>query len=75
MDSVDVNIIDINGKEFFEIDILNDCDIRYDFFAEIDNPENIRVYKLVTDNGEDYLEDVNGIELVEAFKLFNKKYN
>lgn len=75
MDSVEVNTIDIGGKEFFEIDILNDGDIRYDFFAEIDNPENIKVYKLVTDNGEDYLEDVDGIELVDAFKLFNKKYN
>lgn len=75
MDTIEVNTMEIDGKEFFEVDVISGNKNKYDFFAEIDNPENIKVYKIITENGEEFLEDVNSNELVEAFKLFNVKYN
>ena len=75
METVEVNTMEIDGKEFFEVDILSNDRNKYNFFAEINNPKNIKVYKLIEENGEEYLEDVNSVELVEAFRLFNIKYN
>ena len=75
METVEVNTMEIDGKEFFELDVLSNDKNKYDFFAEINNPKNIKVYKLIEENGEEFLEDVNSIELVEAFRLFNIKYN
>ncbi len=75
MDTVEVNTMVFDDKEFFEVDILDNGTDRYDFYAEIDNPENVKIFKLINVNGEDYLEDVNANELVEALKLFNIKYN
>ena len=75
METVEVNTMEIDGKEFFEVDILSNNSNRYGYYAEINNPKNIRVYKVVNDGDEEYLEDVNSNELVEAFRLFNVKYN
>lgn len=75
METVEVNTMVFDGKEFFEVDILGNDKNRYDYFAEINNPENIKIFKLVCDDGEEYLEDVDGVELVEAFRLFDIKYN
>lgn len=75
MDNIEVNTMEFDGKEFFEVDILDNGKDKYDFYAEIENPENVKIFKLVTVDGEEYLDDVNGEELAEALKLFNNKYS
>lgn len=75
METVEVNTMELDGKEFFEVDVLVKGENKYDYFVEINDPKNVKIFKLVSIDDEEHLIDVDGVELVEAFRLFNIKYN
>ena len=65
-----VNVIDIDGKDFFLIDVID----KYNFFAEVNNSANICILKEDIIDGEEYLINLERFEVDKALMLFYKKH-
>ena len=69
-DEVMVEVIELDGKEFFQVDSISN----YSFFAEVSNPENICVLKEETQDGDVVLVSLEEDEIDKAFSLYYEKY-
>lgn len=71
MEEITVDTIDIDGKEFFLVDKID----KYNYFAEIENPENICILKdKVEDEEELYVSLDDDKEVDKALILYYEKY-
>jgi hypothetical protein len=71
MEEIMVDVIDIEGKDFFLVDTLDE----YNYFSEIDNPENICIMKKEHENGEEvYVSLESDEEVDKALVLYYEKF-
>ena len=71
---VDLNIVEIDGKDYFEIESIQGKKDLYYYYGNENDPEDFKIFKLEKENNEEYLADLSYAEIDEAFKLFNEKH-
>ena len=71
---VELNVININDKEYFEIENIKGKTNTYYYYGNEENPDDFKIYK-AADGDEFFLEELNYSELNEAFQLFNEKHH
>lgn len=67
MEEREIDTIEINGINYIILEIID----RYYYLSEIDNPNNIRVFK---ENNE-YIESIDSDEEEQALAMYYEKYN
>ena len=68
MEDREVQVIELDGKEYMMIDTIN----QYTFFVNMENKENVVVFTLKIIDGEETFEEV--VNTKEAFALFYEKH-
>lgn len=71
---IDLNIVEIDGKDYFEIESIKGKENLYYYYGNENDPEDFKIFKLKKENNEEYLDDLSYVEIAEAFKLFNEKH-
>lgn len=71
---LNLNAIEIDGKEYFEIEGIKGKENTYYYYGNEINPEDFKIFKLKVIDNEDFLEEPDSFELEEAFNLFNAKH-
>lgn len=70
MEEVMVDMINVEGKDFFLVDTLD----KYNYFAEINNPENVCIMKTAQEDGEEvYISLDSEEEIDKALVLYYEK--
>lgn len=73
-DTVQVTTIEIDGQEYFLVDYVEENGNTYDFFANINNIEDIQILKeKVTDGEKFYVSIDSNLEFDKAFNLYYNK--
>ena len=73
-DTLQVTTIEIDGQEYFLVDYVTEDNNTYNFFANINNPEDIQILKeQIKDNEKFYVSIDNNIEFDKAFSLYYNK--
>ena len=75
MENKEYNVVTIDGVEYTEISRLDNDGNIYVFLSNLGNPKDFGIRKLIKENDEDYLVELdNKEEFIKIFKLFNEKY-
>ncbi len=75
MDEIQVNTIELNGKEYFMVDKVNDDENTYYYFSNENNKQDVHILKEKNGVNEEYYNSLdNGSEFDYALELFYKKY-
>ena len=72
---IELNVIDIDGKEYFEIEYIKGKTNTYYYYGNEENPEDFKIFKCVIKEDQEFLEELNYDEFNEAAKLFNEKHH
>lgn len=68
---IELNLYEINGKDFLEIDRINE----YVYLASKDDPQDICVRKVVISDGKEVLGGLSGEEeFISAMRIYAEKY-
>ena len=75
MEEKEYYTITIDNVKYSEVDTITYNNNNYVFFADLDNPENFCIRKLVKENEEEFFEGLNSKEEFDTLlDLFMKKY-
>ena len=75
MEEKEYYTITIDNVKYIEVDTITYNNNNYVFFADLDNPENFCIRKLVKENEEEFFEGLNSKEEFDTLlDLFMKKY-
>ena len=75
MEEKEYYTINVNNIKYSEVDTINYNNNNYVFFADLDNPENFCIKKLIKENQEEFFEGLNSKEEFDTLlDLFMKKY-
>ena len=70
-----VNTVEIDGKEYDELDVITINDTKYAYLSSINDELDILIQRIVTKNDEEYYETLDSKEEFEtALKEFYKKH-
>ena len=70
-----VNTVEIDGKEYDELDVITINDTKYAYLSSINDELDILIQIIVTKNDEEYYEALDSKEEFEnALKEFYKKH-
>ena len=72
---IELNVIDIDGKQYFEIEYIKGKTNTYYYYGNEENPEDFKIFKGVIKDDQEFLEELNYDEFNEAAKLFNEKHH
>ena len=76
MEEIQVNTLEINGKNYFLVDSITENKNTYHFFAELTNPNSIQVLKEKTESDDTYYVSLDTeSEFDYALALFYDKYH
>lgn len=57
-----INTVEINGKEYDEIDIITLNNIKYAFLIDSNNNKDLLIQRITTENDTEYYEPLNSKE-------------
>ncbi len=66
MEEINVNITDIDGKEYIELDTVEVNNNKYIYLVSTNDDKDFLINKIVVDNGKEYYE---GLESNEEFQI------
>lgn len=66
MEEINVNVTDIDGKEYIELDTVEVNDSKYVYLVSTNDDKDFLINKIVVDNGKEYYE---GLESNEEFQI------
>ena len=66
MEEINVNVTDIDGKEYIELDTVEVNGSKYVYLVSTNDDKAFLINKIVVDNGKEYYE---GLESNEEFQL------
>ena len=66
MEEINVNVTDIDGKEYIELDTVEVNGSKYVYLVSTNDDKDFLINKIVVDNGKEYYE---GLESNEEFQI------
>lgn len=66
MEEINVNVTDIDGKEYIELDTVEVNGSKYVYLVSTNDDKDFLINKIVLDNGKEYYE---GLESNEEFQI------
>lgn len=66
MEEINVNVTDIDGKEYIELDTIEVNGSKYVYLVSTNDDKDFLINKIVIDNGKEYYE---GLESNEEFQI------
>ncbi len=66
MEEINVNVTDIDGKEYIELDTIEVNGSKYVYLVSTNDDKDFLINKIVLDNGKEYYE---GLESNEEFQI------
>ncbi len=66
MEEINVNVTDIDGKEYIELDTVEVKGSKYVYLVSTNDDKDFLINKIVVDNGKEYYE---GLESNEEFQI------
>lgn len=66
MEEINVNVTDIDGKEYTELDTVEVNGSKYVYLVSTNDDKDFLINKIVVDNGKEYYE---GLESNEEFQI------
>lgn len=66
MEEINVNVTDIDGKEYIELDTVEVNNSKYVYLVSTNDDKDFLINKIVIDNGKEYYE---GLESNEEFQI------
>ncbi len=66
MEEINVNVTDIDGKEYIELDTVEVNGSKYVYLVSTNGDKDFLINKIVVDNGKEYYE---GLESNEEFQI------
>lgn len=66
MEEINVNVTDIDGKEYIELDTVEVKGSKYVYLVSTNDDKDFLINKIVLDNGKEYYE---GLESNEEFQI------
>lgn len=66
MEEINVNVTDIDGKEYIELDAVEVSNSKYVYLVSTNDDKDFLINKIVIDNGKEYYE---GLESNEEFQI------
>lgn len=66
MEEINVNVTDIDGKEYIELDTVEVNGSKYVYLVSANDGKDFLINKIVVDNGKEYYE---GLESNEEFQI------
>lgn len=76
MEEINVNVTDIDGKEYIELDTLEVKGSKYVYLVSTNDDKDFLINKIVLDNGKEYYESLESNEEFQIVLLnFIKKNN
>lgn len=74
MEEIDVNVTDIDGKEYIELDTVEVKGSKYVYLVSTNDDKDFLINKIVLDNGKEYYESLESNEEFQIVLLnFIKK--
>ena len=74
MEEINVNVTDIDGKEYIELDTVEVKDSKYVYLVSTNDDKDFLINKIVLDNGKEYYESLESNEEFQIVLLnFIKK--
>ena len=74
MEEINVNVTDIDGKEYIELDTVEDKGSKYVYLVSTNDDKDFLINKIVLDNGKEYYESIESNEEFQIVLLnFIKK--
>lgn len=74
-DYVEMSVIELDGKQYFLVDILRGDKNIYYYFSNLEDNKDVRVLKEKKEGDEEYFVSLdNDSEIDYAFSLFYEKY-
>ena len=74
MDEINVNVTDIDGKEYIELDTVEVKGSKYVYLVSTNDDKDFLINKIVLDNGKEYYESLESNEEFQIVLLnFIKK--
>lgn len=74
MEEINVNVTDIDGKEYIELDTVEVKGSKYVYLVSTNDDKNFLINKIVLDNGKEYYESLESNEEFQIVLLnFIKK--
>ena len=74
MEEINVNVTDIDGKEYIELDTVEVKDSKYVYLVSTNDEKDFLINKIVLDNGKEYYESLESNEEFQIVLLnFIKK--
>lgn len=75
MDELEIIKLEENNENYVIIDEIVDDDITYVYLSNLKNKDDIRIRRVVKENGKEYLEELaNNTEFDKALLLFTAKH-
>ena len=76
MEEINVNVTDIDGKEYIELDTVEVKGSKYVYLVSTNDDKDFLINKIVLDNGKEYYESIESNEEFQIVLLnFIKKNN
>ena len=74
MEEINVNVTDIDGKEYIELDTVEVKGSKYVYLVSTNDDKDFLINKIVLDNGKEYYESLESNEEFQIVLLnFSKK--
>lgn len=75
MEEIDVNVTNINGKDYIEVDTIDVNGIKYVYLSNENDDKDYLILRVVNDNGKDFYDKIESDEEFELVLLnFTKKH-
>lgn len=75
MEEIDVNVTNINGKDYIEVDTIDVNGIKYVYLSNENDDKDYLILRVVNDNGKDFYDKIERDEEFELVLLnFTKKH-
>lgn len=75
VEEIDVNVTNINGKDYIEVDTIYVNGIKYVYLSNENDDKDYLILRVVNDNGKDFYDKIESDEEFELVLLnFTKKH-
>lgn len=75
VEEIDVNVTNINGKDYIEVDTIDVNGIKYVYLSNENDDKDYLILKVISDNGKEFYDNIESDEEFELVLLnFTKKH-
>lgn len=75
MEEIDVNVTNINGKDYIEVDTIDVNGIKYVYLSNENDDKDYLILKVISGNGKEFYDKIESDEEFELVLLnFTKKH-